>query len=126
VSVCACRGSAEFLPVLAGEIDQPAPRRATAASLSHLTFPAPPSSMHRPILSSWFSLARSNRTFTSSSAARWATPRPALAGLPFDIHPEVAAAQAEGRAVVALESTLITHGKPLPSRSASVTRPAPS
>ena len=31
-----------------------------------------------------------------------------------DIHPEVAAALAEGRAVVALESTIISHGMPFP------------
>lgn len=35
--------------------------------------------------------------------------------LPFlDIHPEVAAAQAAGKAVVALESTIISHGMPYP------------
>ncbi|GAA5902185.1 hypothetical protein JCM5296_006623 [Sporobolomyces johnsonii] len=54
------------------------------------------------------------RTFASSSSARWGTPRPSLAGLPIDIAPEVAQAQAEGRPVVALESTLITHGLPPP------------
>ncbi|MCX6129817.1 MAG: pseudouridine-5'-phosphate glycosidase, partial [Proteobacteria bacterium] len=31
-----------------------------------------------------------------------------------DRHPEVAQAQAEGRAVVALESTIIAHGMPYP------------
>ncbi|GAA5976826.1 hypothetical protein JCM11641_000882 [Rhodosporidiobolus odoratus] len=36
-------------------------------------------------------------------------------GLPIDISPEIQQAQAEGRAVVALESTLITHGLPPPS-----------
>ena len=34
--------------------------------------------------------------------------------LPLDLSPEVAAAQAEGRPVVALESTIITHGMPWP------------
>ncbi|GAA5914789.1 hypothetical protein JCM8208_005703 [Rhodotorula glutinis] len=54
------------------------------------------------------------RTFTSSSVARWTSPLPSLAGLPFDVAPEVAQARAEGRAIVALESTLITHGLPPP------------
>lgn len=34
--------------------------------------------------------------------------------LPLFLHPEVQTAQAEGRAVVALESTIITHGMPYP------------
>lgn len=34
--------------------------------------------------------------------------------LPMDFSPEVAAARAEGRAIVALESTIITHGMPSP------------
>lgn len=34
--------------------------------------------------------------------------------LPLELSPEVAAAQAEGRAIVALESTIITHGMPAP------------
>ncbi|BGP55101.1 hypothetical protein JCM8202_004317 [Rhodotorula sphaerocarpa] len=38
----------------------------------------------------------------------------ANAALPLDIAPEVAQAQAEGRPVVALESTLVTHGLPPP------------
>ena len=33
---------------------------------------------------------------------------------PLNIAPEVAAAKAEGRAIVALESTIITHGMPYP------------
>ncbi|PYE86098.1 pseudouridine-5'-phosphate glycosidase [Pseudoroseicyclus aestuarii] len=37
-----------------------------------------------------------------------------LTALPFDISPEVAKARAEGRAIVALESTIITHGMPFP------------
>ncbi|GAA6007044.1 hypothetical protein JCM10207_009182 [Rhodosporidiobolus poonsookiae] len=57
------------------------------------------------------------RCFSSSATARWAAPRPNLAGLPFDIAPEVQQAQAEGRAIVALESTLITHGLPPPHSS---------
>ena len=60
------------------------------------------------------------RTFSNYAAVRsWApstTTRPPLAGLPIDIAPEVAQAQAEGKPVVALESTLITHGESL-SRS---------
>lgn len=56
------------------------------------------------------------RTFSSNHAAvrSWATAtttRPSLAGLPIDVAPEIAQAQAEGRPVVALESTLITHGE---------------
>jgi pseudouridylate synthase / pseudouridine kinase len=58
--------------------------------------------------------AAARRLFSSTSAARWGNPRPSLAGLPIDVHPEVQAAQAEGRAIVALESTLITHGTLLP------------
>ncbi|GAA5995003.1 pseudouridine-5'-phosphate glycosidase family protein [Rhodotorula paludigena] len=54
------------------------------------------------------------RSFTASSVARWQHPLPSLSGLPVDIAPEVAQAQAEGRPVVALESTLITHGLPPP------------
>lgn len=55
--------------------------------------------------------------------ARFATPlhsprllstlTPASASRFIDIHPEVAQARAEGRAIVALESTLITHGQQL-------------
>ncbi|MEI4473987.1 pseudouridine-5'-phosphate glycosidase [Frigidibacter sp. MR17.24] len=37
-----------------------------------------------------------------------------MTDLPLDIHPEVAAALKAGRAVVALESTIITHGMPHP------------
>ncbi|BGP36707.1 hypothetical protein JCM10450v2_000598 [Rhodotorula kratochvilovae] len=66
------------------------------------TLQRPPARLPRP------------RTFSSSSAASWASPRPSLAGLPFDIAPEVAQAQAEGRPIVALESTLVTHGLPPP------------
>lgn len=55
------------------------------------------------------------RAFTASSVARWQHPLPSLSGLPVDIAPEVAQAQAEGRPVVALESTLITHGASRPS-----------
>jgi pseudouridine-5'-phosphate glycosidase len=36
-----------------------------------------------------------------------------------DIHPEVAQAKAEGRAVVALESTIISHGMPYPQNVAT-------
>ncbi|GAA6063003.1 hypothetical protein JCM10212_002644 [Sporobolomyces blumeae] len=58
------------------------------------------------------------RTFSSSTACRvWATPRPDLKRLPIDVAPEILQAQAEGRAVVALESTLITHGLPPPHSS---------
>ncbi|GAA5849971.1 hypothetical protein JCM8547_000968 [Rhodosporidiobolus lusitaniae] len=56
------------------------------------------------------------RSFHSSSARRWAAPC-SLAGLPLDIHEEVHDALAEGRAIVALESTLITHGLPPPHSS---------
>ena len=34
-----------------------------------------------------------------------------------DLHPEVAAAMAEGRPVVALESTIISHGMPWPQNA---------
>lgn len=50
------------------------------------------------------------RSFASTPTAQWGTPRPSLSRLPIDISPEVLSAQAEGRAIVALESTLITHG----------------
>ncbi|GAA6032839.1 hypothetical protein JCM8097_000822 [Rhodosporidiobolus ruineniae] len=53
------------------------------------------------------------RCFAVSTPARWTPPR-SLAGLPLDIAPEVLDAQAAGRPVVALESTLITHGLPPP------------
>ena len=39
---------------------------------------------------------------------------PALPALPLDVAPEVAGALAAGRPVVALESTIITHGMPWP------------
>ncbi|KAJ8296863.1 Pseudouridine-metabolizing bifunctional protein C1861.05 [Rhodotorula toruloides] len=55
---------------------------------------------------------------TTSSPSTWSGPR-SLAGLPLDIAPEVAQAKAEGRAIVALESTLVTHGLP-PPHSASL------
>jgi len=38
-----------------------------------------------------------------------------MSALPLDIHPEVSAALAERRPVVALESTLIAHGLPWPT-----------
>ncbi|GAA5845576.1 hypothetical protein JCM3766R1_000787 [Sporobolomyces carnicolor] len=64
--------------------------------------------------------SRSTRAFTSSAPSRFlARNRPSLSGLPIDISPEVQQAQAEGRAIVALESTLITHGLP-PPHSASL------
>ena len=40
--------------------------------------------------------------------------RPAGPTAPLDLHPEVAAALADGRPVVALESTIIAHGMPFP------------
>lgn len=61
------------------------------------------------------------RSFTSSPLARWTSPLPSLAGLPFDVAPEVAQAKAEGRAIVALESTLVTHGESLRPPSPSPT-----
>ena len=43
---------------------------------------------------------------------------PAPAAHPFlDLHPEVAAALADGRPVVALESTIISHGMPWPQNA---------
>jgi hypothetical protein len=54
----------------------------------------------------------SSRSFNSSVSSQFLSrPRPALSGLPIDISPEVQQAQAEGRPIVALESTLITHGE---------------
>ena len=44
------------------------------------------------------------------------------AHLHLDIHPDVAAALAAGRAVVALESTIISHGMPYPQNVATATR----
>ncbi|GAA6046799.1 hypothetical protein NBRC10513_001581 [Rhodotorula toruloides] len=61
---------------------------------------------------------RARPFFTTSSPSTWSGPR-SLAGLPIDIAPEVAQAKAEGRAIVALESTLVTHGLP-PPHSASL------
>ncbi|KAL8291460.1 hypothetical protein RQP46_002438 [Phenoliferia psychrophenolica] len=59
--------------------------------------------------------SRRIRSFSTTRASSWGPSRlPSLASLPIDISPEVAQAQAEGRAVVALESTLITHGLPPP------------
>ena len=70
--------------------------------------------LSRPLQRAPTRLARA-RTFSSSSVSRWTSPLPSLAGLPFDIAPEVAQARAEGRAIVALESTLVTHGASSPS-----------
>ncbi|KAM0793192.1 hypothetical protein ACM66B_000663 [Microbotryomycetes sp. NB124-2] len=50
---------------------------------------------------------------TSLARPNWRPPAP-LSTLPIDISEEVQAAQAEKRPIVALESTLITHGLPLP------------
>lgn len=41
--------------------------------------------------------------------------RSSLHGVPIDVHPEVEDALANSRAVVALESTIITHGMPYPT-----------
>ncbi|KAG8219765.1 hypothetical protein J3R82DRAFT_737 [Butyriboletus roseoflavus] len=43
------------------------------------------------------------------------THRSASHGVPIDVHPEVEEALANGRPVVALESTIITHGMPYPT-----------
>lgn len=60
----------------------------------------------------------SPRTFSSSASSQFlARPRPSVSGLPVDISPEVQQAQAEGRPIVALESTLITHGELFEPRS---------
>ncbi|GAA5908122.1 pseudouridine-5'-phosphate glycosidase family protein [Sporobolomyces salmoneus] len=60
------------------------------------------------------------RSFTSTASSGFlARNRPSLSSLPIDISPEVQQAQAEGRPIVALESTLITHGLP-PPHSASL------
>ncbi|GAA5949680.1 hypothetical protein JCM3765_002752 [Sporobolomyces pararoseus] len=61
-----------------------------------------------------------SRTFSSAASSQFlARARPSLSGLPVDLSPEVKQAQAEGRPIVALESTLITHGLP-PPHSASL------
>ena len=56
------------------------------------------------------------RTVVGAGAARRPAKLPAMnaaATNPYlDIHPEVAAALADGRPVVALESTIISHGMP--------------
>ncbi|KIJ68504.1 hypothetical protein HYDPIDRAFT_36968 [Hydnomerulius pinastri MD-312] len=62
--------------------------------------------------------ARSISRSVGSSAQR--PPRPFTRGLsfhgaPIDVHPEVEDALANGRPVVALESTIITHGMPYPT-----------
>ncbi|GAA6019173.1 hypothetical protein JCM11491_001402 [Sporobolomyces phaffii] len=58
------------------------------------------------------------RSFGSSASSRFLSrPRPSLSALPIDISSEVQQAQSEGRPVVALESTLITHGLPPPHSS---------
>ena len=41
-----------------------------------------------------------------------------LSALPLDLSPEVAAARADGRPLVALESTIVTHGMPYPDNAA--------
>lgn len=43
------------------------------------------------------------------------TRRSSSHGVPIDVHPEVEDALASGRPVVALESTIITHGMPYPT-----------
>jgi pseudouridine-5'-phosphate glycosidase len=48
--------------------------------------------------------------------------RPESARAHVDIHPEVAAALGQGRPVVALESTIITHGMPYPQNSEMAAR----
>lgn len=45
-----------------------------------------------------------------------------MTNLPIELHPEVAAALAEGRAVVALESTIISHGMPWPQNAETALR----
>ncbi len=45
-----------------------------------------------------------------------------IPALPLSFSPEVAAARAEGRAIVALESTIITHGMPWPQNHATAQR----
>ncbi|GAA5869998.1 hypothetical protein JCM16303_001866 [Sporobolomyces ruberrimus] len=63
-------------------------------------------------------LPSGRRTFTSSTSSNFLSrARPSLSTLPIDISPEVRQAQSEGRAIVALESTLITHGLPPPHSS---------
>ncbi|BGP21738.1 hypothetical protein JCM10295v2_000613 [Rhodotorula toruloides] len=63
--------------------------------------------------------ARRPRARPVSAASLTRSSPHSLAGLPIDIAPEVAQAKAEGRAIVALESTLVTHGLP-PPHSASL------
>jgi len=54
----------------------------------------------------------STRNFTSSRSSQFLSRSlPYLSGLPIDISEEVKQAQAQGQAIVALESTLITHGQ---------------
>ncbi|SCV68858.1 BQ2448_979 [Microbotryum intermedium] len=58
------------------------------------------------------SCMKTGRTFSTSSLQRWRLPSTSsLASLPIDVHPSVLQAQAEKAPIVALESTLITHGK---------------
>ena len=53
----------------------------------------------------------STRSFTSSRSSQFLSRSlPSLSGLPIDISEEVKQAQSQGQAIVALESTLITHG----------------
>ncbi|GAA5840467.1 hypothetical protein JCM5353_001121 [Sporobolomyces roseus] len=60
----------------------------------------------------------STRNFTSSRSSQFLSRSlPSLSGLPIDISEEVKQAQAQGQAIVALESTLITHGLPPPHSS---------
>ncbi|SCZ90979.1 BZ3500_MvSof-1268-A1-R1_Chr1-3g02442 [Microbotryum saponariae] len=57
------------------------------------------------------SYMKTKRSFSTSSYQRWRLPSTSsLASLPIDVHPAIQQAQAERAPVVALESTLITHG----------------
>ncbi|SGY29797.1 BQ5605_C002g01085 [Microbotryum silenes-dioicae] len=57
------------------------------------------------------SCIKTKQFFSTSSLQRWRLPSTSsIASLPIDVHPAVQQAQAERAPVVALESTLITHG----------------
>src|SRR6202011_3817560 len=80
--------------------------------------PAPPRNTPRPCRSDWPASTRTVRWITRRSRgqfpARQTRFSPMTIPALLDIRPEVAEALRSGRAVVALESTLIAHGLPWP------------
>lgn len=80
----------------------------TTPSIYGLLHFAPFQGMLRPITRSLSSSARITKSFPSSLIS--ARER----GVPIDVHPEVEQALAEHQPLVALETTIVTHGMPYP------------